>query len=72
MNKNLDPVQHPFQKAREYTRALNAAKIDKIYAQPFIGALTGHKDGIFAISRHPTSLSTVFSGACDGGIQSLN
>ena len=30
---------HPFQKAREYKRALNAAKLEKVFAKPFLEAL---------------------------------
>jgi len=29
VHKNLDPSLHPFEKAVEYTRALNAAKLDR-------------------------------------------
>ena len=29
VQKNLDPSLHPFEKAVEYTRALNAAKLDR-------------------------------------------
>jgi len=29
VHKNLDPALHPFEKAVEYTRALNAAKLDR-------------------------------------------
>ena len=28
--RNLDPALHPFAKEREYTRAVNAAKMDKV------------------------------------------
>jgi hypothetical protein len=27
VHKNLDPIQHPFERAREYKRALNAVKV---------------------------------------------
>ena len=29
VHKNLDPSLHPFEKAVEYTRALNAVKLDR-------------------------------------------
>lgn len=67
--RNVDPSLHPFEKAREYTRALNATKWDKVFAKPFQGALDGHKDGIFSFSTVPTSLVNVFSGACDGELK---
>ena len=31
---NPDPVVHPFERAREYTRALNATKLDKVAHLP--------------------------------------
>lgn len=39
VHRNYDPSLHQFEKAKEYTRALNAAKIDRIFAKPFICAL---------------------------------
>ncbi len=36
-SRNLDPLMHPFSRARERTRALNAAKLERIFAKPFIG-----------------------------------
>jgi len=68
MQRNPDPSQHPFEKAREYTRALNAVKLDKIFAKPFVAALSGHTDSVFSLWRHSDSLSHVFSGSCDGGM----
>jgi WD repeat and SOF domain-containing protein 1 len=41
VHKNLDPSHHPFERAREYTRALNAAKLERLFAKPFVGALEG-------------------------------
>ena len=29
VHKNLDPALHPFERAVEYTRALNAVKLDR-------------------------------------------
>jgi WD repeat and SOF domain-containing protein 1 len=46
VQKNLDATLHPFEKQREYTRALNATKLDKLFAKPFVGQLNGHVDGI--------------------------
>ncbi len=47
LHRNLDPKLHPFEKAREYTRALQSAKLEKIFAKPFVGALEGHADTVF-------------------------
>jgi len=69
---NLHPSLHPFEKPREYVRALNAVKMDKIFAKPFVNALSGHIDGVFSLIRHPLSLNTLISGACDGEIRIWN
>ena len=67
--RNYDPSLHPFQRAREYKRAVNAAKMDRMFAKPFIGALDGHADNVFAMATSPTSLVTFLSGAGDGEIR---
>ncbi|CAH1772969.1 unnamed protein product [Owenia fusiformis] len=67
--RNYDPALHPFEAAREYTKALNASKLDRVFAKPFLGSLNGHRDGIHCMSSHPSSLSTILSGACDGEIR---
>lgn len=58
MPRNLDPAIHPFAKAREYTRALNAAKMDRMFAAPFVGQMgKGHVDGCVAFYPwEPSSL----------------
>lgn len=58
---------HPFSRARERTRALNAAKMDRIFAKPFVDSLEGHVDAIEVLARQPDSLTTVASGSWDGG-----
>eukprot|EP00123_Amoebidium_parasiticum_P000808 comp11710_c0_seq1/m.6274 comp11710_c0_seq1/g.6274 ORF comp11710_c0_seq1/g.6274 comp11710_c0_seq1/m.6274 type:complete len:447 (-) comp11710_c0_seq1:479-1819(-) len=69
VHRNMNPAQHPFEKAREYTRALNATKLERMFAKPFMGALSGHTDGVFCLAKHPTKVTTVLSGACDGEIK---
>jgi len=59
---------HPFARARERTRALNAAKMDRIFAKPFVDSLEGHMDAVEVLCRKPESLTTVASGSWDGGI----
>jgi len=66
---NNDPVLHPFQVQREYVRALNSAKYEKMFARPFFAALSGHVDGVNAMSRHPTRQNCIFSGGSDGEIR---
>ena len=68
LHRNLDPSLHPFEAPREYTRALNAVKLERVFAKPFVGSLDGHTDGVNCISRHPRSLSVLLSGSCDGEV----
>jgi WD repeat and SOF domain-containing protein 1 len=58
---------HPFSRARERNRALNAAKMDRLFAKPFVGALEGHIDAVEVLCKKPGSLSAVASGSWDGG-----
>ncbi|CAH1173637.1 unnamed protein product [Phaedon cochleariae] len=67
--RNYDPALHPFEAAREYTRALNAVKLEKVFAKPFIGNLDGHRDGVSCISKHPKRLTVLTSGAFDGEVR---
>lgn len=67
-SRNLNPLAHPFSRARERTRALNAAKLDRIFAKPFIDSLEGHIDAVEVLVRQPGSLTTVASGSWDGTI----
>lgn len=67
--RNLDPALHPLAKAREYTRALNATKLERYFAKPFIGQLgTGHVDGVYCIAKDSRNLSSAASGSSDGGM----
>jgi WD repeat and SOF domain-containing protein 1 len=66
--RNLDPALHQFEKAHEYTRALNAAKLDRVFAKPFVAALP-HDDGITALARNPRIINSVLAGSADGEIR---
>ena len=59
---------HPFARARERTRALNAAKIERIFAKPFVASLEGHSDAVEVLVRKPKSLTTVASASWNGGV----
>ena len=50
-------------KAREYTRALTAVKLDKMFARPLVGALDGHGDGVFCSAASRKNLVQFISGA---------
>ncbi|KAJ3553339.1 hypothetical protein NM688_g3666 [Phlebia brevispora] len=67
-SRNLDPLLHPFARARERTRAVNAAKIERIFAKPFVAALGGHGEAVETMARRPESLTVVASGGWDGAL----
>ena len=70
--RNIDPSLHPFEAAREYTRALNAAKLERVFAKPFIGSLDGHTDGVNCMAKFQKSLSLLLSGSCNGEVRVVN
>ena len=68
--RNLDPALHPFERAREYTRALNATKLERMFAAPFIAQLgKGHVDGVYTMAKDPNSLQRFASGSGDGVVK---
>lgn len=72
MPRNYDPALHPLEVPREYTRALNSTKLERVFAKPFIGSLDGHKDGVHCLYKHPLQLNMLLSGSCDGEIKVWN
>ncbi|CAD7677969.1 unnamed protein product [Nyctereutes procyonoides] len=70
--RNYDPTLHLFEVPREYVRALNATKLERVFAKPFLASLDGHRDGVNCLAKHPKSLATVLSGACDGEVRIWN
>lgn len=70
MPRNLDPALHPFERAREYTRALQATKLERMFAAPFIASLgNGHVDGVYSFAKDPESLEHFASGSGDGVVK---
>jgi WD repeat and SOF domain-containing protein 1 len=68
--RNLDPALHPFARAREYVRAVNATKLERVFAAPFITQLgRGHEDGVYAFAKDPNSLERFASGSGDGVVK---
>ncbi|CAK9316174.1 unnamed protein product [Citrullus colocynthis] len=67
--RNFDPSLRTQEKAVEYVRALNAAKLDKMFAKPFIGAMDGHLDAVSCMAKNPNHLKGIFSGSMDGDIR---
>lgn len=68
VHRNLDPVLHPLRRATEATRALSAAKLSRVFAKPFLGALDGHADGVTCLARSRRDAASLVSGAADGQI----
>ncbi|KAJ0763487.1 hypothetical protein HanPI659440_Chr08g0281141 [Helianthus annuus] len=54
VSRNYDPNLRTQEKAGEYVRALNAAKLDQVFARPFIGAMDGHVDAISCMAKNPS------------------
>lgn len=69
VHRNPDSTLHPLQQAREYKRALNAAKLEKIFSKPFVSALSDHTDSVFCLSRSDKDLSLLLSGSANGEVK---
>ena len=69
--RNYDPELHPFAAPREYTRAMNAVKLGRMFAKPFVGSLDGHGDSVTCLSKHPSRLSQLYTGAADGEVRNV-
>lgn len=72
IQRNYDPSLHPFEAPREYIRALNAVKLERVFAKPFLASLDGHKDGVSCMCKNKQRLNSIFSGSCDGEIRFWN
>lgn len=70
--RSFDKKIHLFQREVEYKRALNATKMDKIFAKPLIKCLDGHDDSIKSICVSNKNLSDLYSGSCNGIINMWN
>ena len=67
--RNPGKTACPNHKHVEYMRALAAAKLDRMFAKPFVAALDGHVDSVTVLARSRKLLSApVVSGSADGGI----
>lgn len=66
---NPDPVLHPFERDREYARALNSAKLERLFSKPFVGSLDGHTDGVYCLAKDHFSMHRVLSGSANGGME---
>lgn len=72
LNRNYSPAEHPFEAEREYQRAVNAVKLERVFAKPLLGSLDGHRDGLTCLAKHPSSLSSIATAAADGEVRVWN
>ncbi|EDO19027.1 hypothetical protein Kpol_2002p99 [Vanderwaltozyma polyspora DSM 70294] len=71
--RNLNPELHPFERAREYSKALNATKLERMFAKPFIGQLGyGYRDGVYCIAKNYNSLNKLAAASADGVVKYWN
>ena len=68
MHRNLDPALHQFERAHEYQRAVNAAKLDRVFSRPFVAALT-HEDGVCCLAKNKRRVNSLLAGSADGEIK---
>ncbi|EZG55933.1 SOF1-like domain protein [Gregarina niphandrodes] len=66
---NHAPDAHPLKNLQEYQRALAAAKMERMFAKPFVAALEGHLDAVSCLARSHKTVQDVYSGSCDGEIR---
>jgi len=71
VHRNYNPALHPLETPREYVRAMNATKLERVFAKPFLASLDGHRDGVCSMSKHKKRLNTIFSGSCDGEVRAF-
>ena len=64
--RNTNPKLHLFQKAREYIRALNSVKLDKLFSKPFLFSLSQPTDCIKVMCKNSKNLGEFASGGFDG------
>lgn len=53
--RNFNTPADPFRSQVEYTRALNATKLERVFAKPFVASLDGHVDGVQVLAKHPSN-----------------
>ena len=64
LQRSIGTSSHPFQKEREYKRAINCAKTERLLAKPFVKAIA-LKDRIMSIDSHKRNLEIVVANTLD-------
>jgi len=65
-HRNYESGPAPMAKQTEYARAIRAAKMDRMFAKPFVAAMSGHLDTVQTIACDSTNLSSLVTGGADG------
>jgi DDB1- and CUL4-associated factor 13 len=68
LHRNLDPNLHQQERAHEYTRALNAVKLSKTFAKPFLAAFA-HEDGVTCLAKNKQRVNSLLAGCADGELR---
>ena len=68
VNRVYSANAHPLQQAREFQRAVVATKIEKIFAKPFMDALTGHSDCVCLLAKTYNNPEKVLSASFNGEV----
>jgi len=45
---------------------LNSAKLEKLFAKPFIASLDDHSDGVTCLAKSRSNMTDMLSGSADG------
>ena len=69
---NLNPKIHPFDRAREYVRALNTTKLDRVFARPYLHSYDLHIDTVNSITTIPNDINNIISVDASGNIIGYN
>ena len=68
-HRNFSPQEHRFARAREYVRAVRAAKLERLHAKPFVAAFDGHAETVCKLIKVRSKLPILVSGDWDGEIR---
>jgi WD repeat and SOF domain-containing protein 1 len=68
VERNLAPSLHPFARQREYSRALNHTKLERMFSKPFLFQLEGHTDSIYTMAKHSEDINKIATGSFNGQI----
>ena len=72
MVRNHNVEADSFRAQTEYVRAMNATKLERVFAKPFLASLDGHTEGVSCMAKHPIRGSIVLSAGRDGQVLFLS